>query len=150
MLGNGRNEQGLMAGSFLGGVLVGGLIGTGITLLTTPRSGEQTRRQIQEEVAKAQMGVEQTLAEVGQTLSAVGETLTGVHSRTLEVTGEAAAQAAELQTFGSAAVTEGQEQIESSVEEVKWAARRHRPIHNSVERARRAAHRLTRARWRGL
>jgi hypothetical protein len=64
-----------MAGSFLGGVLVGGPIRTG-SRCTTPRSEEQARQQIRR-VAKAQMGVERTLAEETGQATAVGETLTG-------------------------------------------------------------------------
>jgi gas vesicle protein len=52
----------------IGGILLGGLIAAGVTLLMAPQSGQQTRRKIQENLLeaghKARMALEDTRGQV--------------------------------------------------------------------------------------
>jgi gas vesicle protein len=57
-------------GSVLAGILVGGLIGAGVALLTAPRSGEETRAMIQQKSAELKErsagAIEQTRAKISE------------------------------------------------------------------------------------
>jgi gas vesicle protein len=52
----------------MGGILLGGLIATGVTLLMAPQSGQQTRHKIQDDLVqagrKARMALEDTRVQV--------------------------------------------------------------------------------------
>jgi gas vesicle protein len=62
-MGNTKSNLRLM-----GGVLLGGLLAAGVTLLMAPRSGEQTRRKIQEDLLeagqRARMALDDTRSQV--------------------------------------------------------------------------------------
>jgi gas vesicle protein len=59
--GNGYGTKGGHGGQFVAGLLIGGLIGSGVMLLLAPQSGKKTRRQIQEESIELRDQVTETV-----------------------------------------------------------------------------------------
>ena len=100
-----RNTHG---GSFVAGVLMGGLIGTAVALFLAPQSGEETRQQIRQRSIELQKKAEDTLNEARVKAEAVAADIKR--------------RAEELQAQGHVVLEEGQRQLTQAVEETKKAA----------------------------
>ena len=101
------------AKGFLGGILVGGLVATAVTLLMAPQSGKKTRSKIQhaglELRDQAVSGVEDVMAQARASSRHISA---GMHK-----------QAAELQERGQAIVDEQKERVATLVEAGKKVAK---------------------------
>lgn len=82
-------KQGLKAGEFVAGVIVGGLIGAAVALLTTPKTGKEMRRDLKDgiEIAKERSNelVQVVKSQTGETLEKLGETQSKVQNKWIEI-----------------------------------------------------------------
>lgn len=88
-------------GSFMAGLLVGGLSGAGAMLLMAPQSGKKTRTQIQQ----------QGIALSKQTTEAVEHALTQVRGKAREITDEVHDQAETLGQRGQKVIDEQRDNL---------------------------------------
>jgi gas vesicle protein len=102
---NGKNGR---SGSFFAGLLVGGLAGAAMALLTAPRSGEETRRQIRTKGVELRDTAEHTMDEAVAT----------VKTAALDVSN----RAEELRTQSQAALDEAQKQWTEASADIKKVA----------------------------
>jgi len=111
--GNAANN----AGTFLAGVLAGGLIGAGAMLLLAPQSGKKTRDQIQHE------GVELR----DRVTESVEDTVAEGRGRARRIMDDVTRQAKELRRRGQDMLEEQKEVVSQAVESEKTA------IHNATK-----------------
>jgi gas vesicle protein len=102
---NGKNGG---SGSFFAGFLVGGLAGAAMALLTAPRSGEETRRQIRAKGVELRDTAEQTMDEAVAT----------VKTAALDMSN----RAEELRAQSQAALDEAQKQWTEASADIKKVA----------------------------
>ena len=95
-------------GIFLGGLVMGGLAGATIALLTAPRSGEETRAQIQAKGVELRGDAEQAMDDV----------LEKVNAAAIDVS----TRAEELRTQTQAVLDEAQKQRAEAIDEIKQVA----------------------------
>jgi gas vesicle protein len=103
------------AGTFLAGVLAGGLIGAGAMLLLAPQSGKKTRDQIQHEGVELRDRVTET----------VEDTVAQSRGRARRIMDDVTRQAKELKQRGQDIFDEQKEVVSQVVEAEKTA------IHNA-------------------
>ncbi len=97
-------SRGVSARSVLGGLLVGGLVGSGIVLLKAPRSGEDTRKLIRDKADELQSKTEQTFNDT--------------QSRVENITEQLSDKAAEIKASGMKAAKEVEKQAHNVAETV--------------------------------
>lgn len=107
-----NNLRGFLAGLMLvAGLLIGSLIGAGVTLLLAPQSGKKTRRQIWRKG--------RDLRE--QATDAVDDTVAQVRAKARQVTTNIHDQGEALQQRGQDVVDEGKKRWDAAVEAGKAA-----------------------------
>ena len=104
------------AGTFLAGVLAGGLIGAGAMLLLAPQSGKKTRDQIQHEGVALRDRVTES----------VEDTVAQGRGRAREIMDDVTRQAKELRRRGQDMLEEQKDVVSQAVESGKTA------IHNAT------------------
>ncbi|MBP7693574.1 MAG: YtxH domain-containing protein [Anaerolineales bacterium] len=100
-----QTAKGNHPGSFVAGMLMGGLAGAGAMLLLAPSSGKRTRAKLQSK------GIE--LRE--QTVEAVGEAVAQVRGQTQRVTTDLQTKAEHLQQRGQAVLDEQLARVSAAV-----------------------------------
>lgn len=95
-------------GSFVAGLVVGGLSGAGAMLLFAPQSGKKTRTQIQK----------QSIALGKQTTQAVEHALTQVRGKTREITDEVHDQAETLGQRGQDVIDEQRDNLGQTLKDL--------------------------------
>jgi len=93
-------------GSFLAGVLLGGLVGTAVTLLLAPQSGEKTRAEIQLKSVELR----------DQTAVAVEDAVAQSRVKVRQITADVRAKAEELQHQGQNLLDEQKARVSAVVE----------------------------------
>lgn len=102
-----NNLSDFLAGlMFLAGLLLGSLIGAGVTLLLAPQSGKKTRKQIRRKGRDLR----------AQTTDAVDDTVAQVRAKAHEVTTNIHEQTEALQQRGQDVLDEGKERFAVVVE----------------------------------
>lgn len=107
------SDSGNEVGSFLSGLLIGGLIGAGMALLYAPQSGEQTRQQIADKSIELRDQAESELTKLQEQAQA---TVNDVQARVNQLAADAQEQVekarAQLEsTVGSNNSTETEEVV---------------------------------------
>lgn len=95
-------------GSFMAGLLVGGLSGAGAMLLLAPQSGEKTRSQIQKKSVELRK----------QTTKAVEDTLAQVRGKAREITDEIHDQAEALGQRGQDVIDEQRDHLSTTLKDM--------------------------------
>ena len=95
-------------GSFVAGLLVGGLSGAGAMLLMAPQSGKKMRAQIQKKSIELRK----------QTTKAVEDTLSQVRSKARQITGEVHDQAEALGQRGQDVIDEQRDNLGQSLKDL--------------------------------
>lgn len=95
-------------GSFLAGVLLGGLVGAAATLLLAPQSGEKTRAQIQLKSMELR----------DQTAEAVEDAVAQTRVKAHQITADVREKAEELQQRGQNILAEQKARVSAVVEAV--------------------------------
>jgi len=95
-------------GSFVAGLLVGGLSGAGAMLLLAPQSGEKTRAQLQKKGVALRK----------QTTKAVEDALTQVRGKAHEITDEVHDQAESLGQRGQDVIDEQRDNLGQSLKDL--------------------------------
>ena len=112
-MGKNGNSVGMeKAKGFVAGLLVGSAIGAGTALLKAPRSGEETRKQIQKKATEAQNKAGDTVQQVRKRAEEIGDQVT-------ERTAEMRAQARDVSDDVSQQAEELGDQVTSRVDEGK-------------------------------
>jgi len=99
------------AGSFIAGLLVGGLVGAGTMLMLAPQSGNKTRRQIQKKSMELR----------DQTTEAMEDAVTKAGVKARQVQAEVRKQAKELENRGHVLIDEQKKSLSTLVEAGKTA-----------------------------
>lgn len=102
---NGRDGRAL---NFLGGPLLGGLVGAGIALLNAPQSGEETREQIERTALEARGKAKQAVDDTRRQIKEAGD--------------DASQRAADAAAQAQATAEEAERRLAKAAEEAKQAA----------------------------
>jgi len=98
-------------GSFLAGVLFGGLIGAGVTLLLAPQSGKQTRTQIQQKSIELR----------NQASDSLDDAVAQARVKARQITSDISDKAEELQLRGQEMVVEQMDRMSAALDSGKKA-----------------------------
>jgi gas vesicle protein len=103
-----NGNKSIASGTFLTGVLMGGLAGAAVALFLAPQSGQETRQQIRQKGIELRGQAEDTLNEA--------------YARVEAVAADMRRRAADFQAQGQVILEEGQRQLAQAVQETKKAA----------------------------
>jgi len=103
-----NGNKNMASGTFLTGVLVGGLAGAAVALFLAPQSGQETRQQIRQKGIELRGQAEDTLNEA--------------YARVEAVAADMRRRAEDFQAQGQVILEEGQRQLAQALQETKKAA----------------------------
>ncbi len=106
-----RKHENGNGGSTLAGFLIGGLLGAGAMLLLAPKSGKETRAELQQKALELRE----------KTVGTVQETYTTAKSKAEQVTAEARGKAEELKQRGKEIAVEQLDRVSIAAENGKKA-----------------------------
>lgn len=108
-----KEEGGGGFGSFVFGLLMGGLLGSGLALLYAPQAGEETREQLK---AKAEELKQQAEKELEQARVQAEKTLAEASARVDEATEQIEGRAREMRDQAKSAADKAEAQFEEAVD----------------------------------
>jgi gas vesicle protein len=102
-------------GSFATGLLIGGIVGTAVTLLNVPQSGEETREQIKAKSIELRNRADE---EIERIRAQAEEMLTEIRTKADETQTLIAEQMEDMQARVAGAIKEGKEGVRAVQEEL--------------------------------